>query len=179
MAAPILQASNTQGNSLGRSFSKGKPVEGVWYRPARRSARSPLITKAISTTRMRAEKLLNMAVTRNPVGGLLRCARSFYELLGNRRKFERVPMSGPVIVTCKGAVVDTTHLSSCLDISPRGMAVECPEPLAIDGFVQVQSDDHSPRRMARVRYCIPRGDRYRAGLEFISEAVRGEESWGG
>jgi hypothetical protein len=110
-----------------------------------------------------------MGVKRNPVGGLVRYARSFYELLGNRRKFERVPFSGTIVITCKGAVVDSTYLASCVDISPRGMAVECLEPLTVDGFVQLQSEDHSPRRMARVRYCIPRGDRYRAGLEFIAE----------
>jgi hypothetical protein len=120
-----------------------------------------------------------MGVIRNPVSGVVRYARSFYELIGNRRKYERVAMSGPIVVTCKGAVVDTTHIASCLDISPRGMAVECPEPLTVNAFVQLQSEAHGPRRTAQVRYCIPREDRYRAGLEFVAEPPAVEGNWGG
>jgi hypothetical protein len=110
-----------------------------------------------------------MGAKLHPVDGLVRYARSFYELLGNRRKFDRVPMPGPVAVTCKGSVVNTVHLCSCLDISPRGMAVECPESLTVNAFVQLQSESHGPSRLARVRYCIPSGDRYRAGVEFVAE----------
>jgi hypothetical protein len=110
-----------------------------------------------------------MVVKRIPVGGLARYARTFYNLLGNRRKFERIPISGSILVTGKGYVVDTTYLSSCVDISPRGIGIEYPEALAVDGIVQVHSEDYGPRRLARVRYCIQRGDRYRVGLEFIAE----------
>jgi hypothetical protein len=35
------------------------------------------------------------------LGGLARRAQSFYELLGNRRKFERAPVSGKIFVTWK------------------------------------------------------------------------------
>ena len=105
-----------------------------------------------------------------PVSGLARYARSFYELLGNRRKFERRPMSGPVFVTCKGSVVDTTQVASCVDVSPRGMAVDCSESLTKDQVVQLHSEDHGPRLLARVRYCIQRSNHYRVGLEFIGEA---------
>jgi hypothetical protein len=110
-----------------------------------------------------------MGVKLNPMGGLVRYARSFYELLGNRRKFERVPMSGTIFITCKGAVVDTTHVCSCVDISPRGIAVDCPEPLTVDGFFQLHSEERGPRRVARVRYCIARDGRHRIGLEFSAE----------
>jgi hypothetical protein len=110
-----------------------------------------------------------MAVKRNPVDGLVRYARSFYQLLGNRRKFERVAMAGSVVVTCKGAVVDMEYLSSCLDISPRGMGLECPEQLTLNSFVQLQSEGHGTQRMARVRYCVPSGERYRVGMEFVQE----------
>jgi hypothetical protein len=103
------------------------------------------------------------------VGGLARYAQSFYGLLGNRRKFKRAPMSGSVLVTRKGVVVDITHVSSCVDISKRGIGIECPDILAVDGVVQVQSKHFGPRRLARVRYCIRLGDRYRVGLEFIAE----------
>lgn len=111
----------------------------------------------------------NMGVKRIPAGGLARYARSFYELLGNRRKFERTPMSGTVFVTCKGSVLDTTQVSACLDISPGGIAIECPELLTKDRVVQLHSQDYGPRRLARVRYCIQLGDHYRVGLEFVAE----------
>jgi hypothetical protein len=110
-----------------------------------------------------------MGRKRIAVGGITRYARSFYNLLGNRRKFERVPFSGTIFVTCRGSVVETAHVSPCVDISPRGIGVECPEPLTVDGFVQVHSDDHGPRRLARVRYCLHRGESYRVGLEFVAE----------
>ena len=83
----------------------------------------------------------NMGVRRISVSGLARYARSFYELLGNRRKFERTPMSGTVFVTCKGSVADTTQVASCVDISPRGMAVDCSELLTKDQVVQLHSED--------------------------------------
>jgi hypothetical protein len=102
------------------------------------------------------------------VGGVVRYARSFYELLGNRRKSARAPMSGAIWATCKGSVVDATQLASCVDISHRGMAIECSERIAVDGFVQLYSEEHGPRRLTRVRYCVPRGDRFRVGLEFIA-----------
>jgi hypothetical protein len=110
-----------------------------------------------------------MDVKRLPVGGLARYARSFYERVGNRRKFERTPMSGTIFVTCKGSVVDTTQSASCVDISPCGIAIECSELLSKDWVVQLHSEDHGPRRLARVRYSIHSGDRYRVGLEFIEE----------
>jgi hypothetical protein len=104
------------------------------------------------------------------IDGLARYAESFYKLLGNRRKFERTPISGTIFVTCNGSVVDTTQSASCLDISPRGIAIDCSELLTKDWIVQLHSESRSPRRLARVRYCIQRGDRYRVGLEFIAEA---------
>jgi hypothetical protein len=102
-------------------------------------------------------------------GGLARYAQSFYELLGNRRKFERTPVSGTIFVTCNGSVVDTTQSASCVDISPRGIAIDCLDLLPTDWVVQLHSEGRGPRRLARVRYCIQRGDRFRVGLEFIAE----------
>ena len=78
-------------------------------------------------------------------------------------------MSGTVFVTCKGSVVDTTQSASCVDISPRGIGIDCSELLTKDWVVQLHTADHGPRRLARVRYCIQCGDRYRVGLEFIAK----------
>jgi hypothetical protein len=106
---------------------------------------------------------------RIPVSSLARYARSFYELLGNRRKFARTPMSGKILVTFKGSVVDTTQVASCVDISPQGVAIDCSELLIKDWVVQLRTEDRGPRRLARVRYCLQCEDRYRVGLEFIAE----------
>jgi hypothetical protein len=106
-----------------------------------------------------------------PINSLARYARSFYELLGNRRKFERRPMSGTVFITCKGSVLDNTQVASCVGVSPRGMAVDCPESLPNDRVVQLHSEDHGPRLLARVRYCIQRCDHYRVGLEFVGDTI--------
>ena len=78
-------------------------------------------------------------------------------------------MSGTVWVTCKGSVLDTTHVSSCVDISPRGVGLDCPEPLEVNAYVHLHSEEYGPKRLARVRYCLQNGDRCRVGLEFISE----------
>jgi hypothetical protein len=102
------------------------------------------------------------------LGVLAGFASSFGGLHGNRRIFERVPISGSVLVTCKG-VVDTTHVSACVDLSIGGIGIECPEILAVDGVVHLQSKEFGPRRLARICYCIRLGDRYRVGLEFITE----------
>jgi hypothetical protein len=110
-------------------------------------------------------------VNLNPFGGVARYARSFYELLGNRRKFERAPMTGTILVTFKGSVLETTHVASCTDISARGIGIECPGPLMVEAFVEVHTDEHGPRRRARVRYCLPRDSHHRIGLEFIGEPV--------
>jgi hypothetical protein len=101
------------------------------------------------------------------VGGAARCAQSFYELFGNRRKFERTPMHGTIFVTCDGS--DGTEPASCVDISPRGIAIHCSEPLTKDWVAQLNLENRGPGRLARVRYCVRRGGRYRVGLEFIAE----------
>jgi PilZ domain-containing protein len=102
------------------------------------------------------------------VGILARYARSFYELVGNRRKFERLPMSGTVRAICSGYVVETVHVCRGVDISPRGIAIDCPEPLFPDMVVRLQSEDPANSRSARVCYCQPRGAVFRVGLEFIA-----------
>jgi hypothetical protein len=109
------------------------------------------------------------ALKRVPIGGLVRYARSFYELLGNRRKAPRVPTSGNIFATVQGIVADTTYACLCVDISARGMAIDSREPLTVDTTVRLHSDVQGPRRLASVRYCQERNGAYRVGLEFISE----------
>jgi PilZ domain len=113
---------------------------------------------------------MEWAMHRTPVGGIVRYARKFYELLGNRRKFDRVLTSGTVFLLCKGSVIDTTHVCSCVDISPRGIGIECPERLAVGAYVQLQSVDQGTLRLARVRHILERDGKYRMGLEFVAKA---------
>jgi hypothetical protein len=75
-------------------------------------------------------------------------------------------MSGSVLVTCKGYAVDSIYACSVVDISLGGIAIDCPEPMTLNALVLLHSDERSPQRPARVRYCIQRCDLYRVGLEF-------------
>ena len=58
----------------------------------------------------------------------------------------------------------------CVDISPKGIAIDCLEPLTVDATVELHSDEQGKRRLASVRYCRERNGSYRIGLEFISDA---------
>lgn len=101
-----------------------------------------------------------------PFGALARYARSFYELLGNRRKSARLPASGRILATAAGSVVTTTHECAMIDVSLHGMAIECSEPLPPDIILQLRAEDDGPMRLARVCYCVPRGTSYRIGVRF-------------
>ena len=103
-------------------------------------------------------------------GRLLRCARFFYEVLGNRRRFPRSLLSGSIQVKCGGYIVETVYTCACIDFSPRGMGIQSPESLPVGALVILYSDEQGPRRFARVRYCIRGLDTYRVGLEFAGSA---------
>jgi hypothetical protein len=104
----------------------------------------------------------------NPIGAAVQYARSFYELVANRRKHERVAISGPVRVTCPGYAVETVYPCSCVDISLGGMAIDCPDVLFPDTIIALQTEERGPKRLARVRYCHECGGVYRIGLEFTA-----------
>ena len=99
--------------------------------------------------------------------GLIRGARSFYQLLSNRRRSERAAISGTVLMTSGHAIVTTCPCSS-VDISPRGIGIDSPDEMAVDAIVALHADEDAPRRLARVRYCQRRGEMYRIGLEFVA-----------
>ena len=99
-------------------------------------------------------------------GGVGGWMRSLYQVLANRRKFERVPMSGTLRTVTPGSAMDVMHACACVNISPRGMAIDSPEPLLPDMVVPIQAADS--RRFARVCYCMDRGTGYRIGLEFVA-----------
>ena len=77
----------------------------------------------------------------NPVGLVVRYARSFYQTVGNRRKFDRLPVSGGIKTTYKGRALETDYDCLCVDISPRGIAMDCPEPMLPDMIVHLRLND--------------------------------------
>jgi hypothetical protein len=111
---------------------------------------------------------MGKALRVNTIGPAFEYARSFYRLLGNRRKYDRQPISGAVRLTVPGYVVATVHTSVCADISPRGMGVDCPDSIAPETIVEVHTDEFGARRPARVCYCHEQGAGYRIGLEFAA-----------
>ena len=104
----------------------------------------------------------------NPIGAAVQYARSFYELVANRRKYERMPISGRVRVACSGYSVETVYACSCVDISRGGMAIDCPDVLFSGTIIALQTEEQGSRRLARVCYCQERGAVYRIGLEFTA-----------
>lgn len=108
------------------------------------------------------------AARSNHTGVFVRYAQSLYQLLSNRRKFERAPVTGTILATY-GSAVPTTLTCSCVDMSPSGIAIDSLEPIEPNTFVALRSDERGPKRWARVRYCRPHDVVHRIGLEFIAQ----------
>ena len=109
----------------------------------------------------------------NHPGIFVRYAQSLYQILRDRRKFERVPVTGAILATYGGAVL-IQHTCTCVDMSPRGIAIDSPEPIEPNTFVALRSDERDPKRWARVRYCRPHDVVHRIGLEFIAHDAGAE-----
>jgi hypothetical protein len=106
----------------------------------------------------------------NPLSAASRYARSIYLLFANRRKFERVAISGTIRVTLHGYDIGGSDNCICVDISPGGMAIECLEPMAPGVIIDLYAREHDTSRLARVCYCQQRDRVFRMGLEFIAES---------
>src|SRR6185503_4282788 len=113
------------------------------------------------------------AARSNHTGAFARYAQSLCQILRNRRKFERVPVKGTILATY-GTAVPITQTCSCVDMSPRGIAIDSPEPMEPNTFVALRSDERDPKRWARVRHCRPHGIVHRIGLEFVANHTRAE-----
>src|SRR5688572_25396536 len=79
----------------------------------------------------------------------------------------------PILATY-GSAVPITQTCSCVDMSPRGIAIDSPEPIEPNTFVALRSDERDPKRWARVRYCRPHDVVHRIGLEFIAKDTGAE-----
>jgi hypothetical protein len=111
----------------------------------------------------------------NHAGVFARYAHSFYQLISNRRKFERVPVKGTILVTY-GSIVPITIACSCVDMSPRGVGIDSPESIEANTFVALRSEERDSKRWARVRYCRQHNEVHRIGLEFIANITTAEVS---
>jgi hypothetical protein len=109
----------------------------------------------------------------SPIRHAAQYVRAFYHLLSDRREYQRAPISGTVRLTYSGYVVESAYVCSCVDISPRGMAVDCPDSIPQDTLIMVHAEEQDPRRPARVCYCHERGTVYRIGLEFTAGDAKG------
>jgi len=114
-----------------------------------------------------------VAPMNNNAGAFARYAQSLYRLLSNRRRFERVPITGTILATY-GSVVSVTQTCSCVDMSSRGIAIDSPEPLEPNTFVALRSKEQDPKRWARVRHCWQHDKVHRIGLEFIAQVADAE-----
>ena len=93
--------------------------------------------------------------------------RSFYSLLGDRRKAERVDFHCSLTVSCKDKYGQlTTHVCTCVNVSTKGIGLISPEPIPANSDVYVHSEGHNLKRFARVRYCDRKGDRSYIGCYF-------------
>jgi c-di-GMP-binding flagellar brake protein YcgR len=98
---------------------------------------------------------------------LLDYGRSFYSLLGERRKTERVEFACSITVSCKNRYGQlTTHACTCLNVSAKGMGFVSPESIAANSDVYIHSETHNLKRFAHVSYCSQKGDRNYVGCYF-------------
>jgi hypothetical protein len=98
---------------------------------------------------------------------LMDYGRSFYSLLGDRRKAERVEFNCGITVSSKNRYGQlTTHACTCMNISEKGIGFVSPELIPENADVYIHSETHNLKRFARVRYSSQRGDRNYIGCMF-------------
>jgi hypothetical protein len=66
---------------------------------------------------------------------------------GQSAKYERSPISGTVRVTYPGHSV--VQKCSCADISPRGIAIDCPDSMLPGALIALHAEEQSLSRLAR------------------------------
>ena len=96
--------------------------------------------------------------------------QSLYQLLSNRRRFDRQPIQGAMALNCRNKYGDhVTTICSCTDISARGLGVQSPEPVIPNADAYITCEAHGLKGFAYIRYCVPRAGGHAVGLEFRSE----------
>ena len=86
---------------------------------------------------------------------LMDYGRSFYTLLGERRKAERQEFTCSITVSCKNRYGQlTTHHCTYLNISAKGIGFASPELIRENTDVYIHSDTHNLNRFGRVRLLV-------------------------
>ena len=96
--------------------------------------------------------------------------KQLYQILGNRRWGERLPIQGKVNATWKnqyGQLI--THACSGLDVSANGISVVSEEPATISADAYLYSSEHRLKTFAEVRHCTRGAGGYRIGFRLRAE----------
>jgi hypothetical protein len=108
------------------------------------------------------------------VDKLIDYGRSFYSLLGDRRKSQRMDFQCSLTVSCKDRYGQlTTHACTCVNISDRGIGMISREPIPANSDVYIHSETHNLKKFAQVRYSLQKGDQVFLGCVF----QRAPEYW--
>jgi hypothetical protein len=98
---------------------------------------------------------------------LIDYGRSFYSLLGERRKGQRLDFNCTVTVSCKNRYGQlTAHTCQCVNVSDSGIGIESPDRIPDNSDIYIHSETHNLKKFARVLYCHRRGDRTYLGCSF-------------
>jgi hypothetical protein len=94
-------------------------------------------------------------------------SRNIYTLFGERRKVDRISFNCPATISCKDRYGQiTSHNGACLNVSERGMALDVPEAIMPNVDIYIHSETHNLKKFAKVRFCIPKNDRFVIGCRF-------------
>jgi hypothetical protein len=106
------------------------------------------------------------------IRGITCYCKLVYRRLGNRRRYDRLPVEGPVNATWRnqyGQLV--THTCNGVDVSQKGIAIRSEEPAPVSTDVYVYCSRYGLKSFASVRYCSPGASGYRIGLKFRAEPL--------
>jgi hypothetical protein len=102
-----------------------------------------------------------------PVASPREFFQSLYYLLGNRRRYARAPLTGVLTVNFRDKFDQIiTRPATLVDISRRGLRIECEEQIAPDTNVYVIMEAQNLKGFTTARYCFPKGSAYVIGLVF-------------
>jgi len=110
-----------------------------------------------------------------PVREISQYCKKACQKLGNRRRYERLPVEGTLVASWKNLNDEViTHRCHCVNLSQRGIAIvsDAPAPLSADTYVHYSQ--HGVKSFATVRYCRQRGGKYQIGLNFRAEPATWE-----
>jgi PilZ domain len=92
------------------------------------------------------------------------------------RKEQRCALGCPLEVCWQlGTGEPRVVRATCLDVSPKGARIECPQQLTVRSIIYLKAPSYGLMGSATVRFCRPHGLRYHVGLEFTWAAMLAEQ----